>query len=45
MDLTLNNQQWLICHKTKSNQATDYYVSVVRHLANKLFIWKVCVKR
>ena len=23
MDLALNNQQWLICHKTKPNQ-TEY---------------------
>ena len=22
-DLALNNQQWLICHKTKANQLKD----------------------
>ena len=25
MDLALNNLQWLICHKTKSNKIKYYY--------------------
>ena len=28
MDLTLNNQQWLICHKTKSNRSNIIYTII-----------------
>ena len=31
MDLALNNQEWLICHKTKSNQTKPAF-SVISHL-------------
>ena len=27
-NLTLNNLQWLICHKTKPNQTTSYIFSI-----------------
>ena len=25
LDLALNNQQWIICHKTKPNQIPNFY--------------------
>ena len=36
MDLALNNQQWLICHKTKPNHTkrTIYQIAESRELYN-----------
>ena len=33
-DLTLNNPQWIICHKTKPNQTRCTHC--VRHISNQL---------
>ena len=45
MDLALNNQQWLIWHQTKPNQATNYwclYINkcfvVIRYIKGRCFI-------
>ena len=32
MDLVLNNQQWLICHKTKENQTKQNQTSIYKYI-------------
>ena len=41
MDLALNNLQWLMCHKTKTNQTkTAHVINVFNNLGSMLDITK-----
>ena len=45
MDLALNNQQWLICHKTQPNQIMYIqYIRVKMDLALNNPQWLICHK-
>ena len=45
MDLTLNNQQWLICHKTKRNETKPNQKHFLRKTHNDKNIIPITVNR
>ena len=42
MDLALNNQQWLICHKTKPNQ-THTHTHTLSHILYCIILYYILV--
>ena len=42
-DLTLNNRQSLICHKTQPNQTLCIYIYILTYTYIYIYIVRVCV--
>ena len=38
LDLALNNQQWLICHKTKPNQTYLILIILYKYMVSSILI-------